>query len=317
MKTSFGVSALLFVSGAWFAAAQVQPAPAASTYVLGGGDQISIHVGEIAEISDRPIQIDPDGGIDLPLVGRVQAAGLTIAQLRVDLQKRLSKYVTDPVVSVNLIENQNQVVSVIGEVGVPGVHQLPGPRHLLEIISLAGGLRPDAGPIVIVTRPVQRGPVPLPDVKKDASGEYTTASLSLDDLMAAKHPANNIIIEPGDVISVPKGDVIYVVGDVRHAGSFALNSHASLSLMQAISLAEGLAPDAASSRARILRPVPGQDKPKEIAVNVKQIFAGKSPDVPLYPNDILFVPNSSAKSGSRRAIEAVVEVVTGAAIYVH
>lgn len=287
-----------------------------AAYVLGGGDQVVLHVADVDEVSDKPLHIDPDGSIDLPLIGHVRAAGLTLAQLRAELTQRFSKYVTNPQVAVNLVDNQSQTVSVLGEVNAPGVRQLPGPRNLVEVISLAGGIKADAGSTVIVTRQTQRGPLPLPNARQDVSGRYVTASVSLDDLVAGKIPADNILIQPSDVVSIPKGEIVYVVGNVRRAGGFPLTSHASMSLLQAISLAEGLAPDAAANRARILRPTPGSDgKPKEISVDVKQIFAGKAPDVPLYANDILFIPNSAAKTGVRRATDAIVQIATGAAIY--
>lgn len=287
-----------------------------SSFVLGPGDQLTLHVADVDEITDKPIRIDPDGGIDLPLIGRVQAAGLTLSQLKAELSTKLSKYVDAPQVSINLTDNQSRPVSVVGEVNAPGVHQLPGPRSLIEVISLAGGVKPDAGSKIVITRAAEWGPLPLEGARTDASGKFTTATLSLDDLMAAKTPANNIVIKPQDVISIPKGEIVYVVGDVRRAGGFPLASHETITILQALSLAEGLGPDPASQRSKILRQVPGGDgKPLEIAVDVRSIFAGKSPDVPMFAGDILFVPTSGVKSGSRRAVEAVLQVATGLAVY--
>ena len=287
-------------------------------YVLGAGDQIRIQVIDMEEISDKPIQIDPDGGIDLPLVGRVQAAGLTLQALKIQLSQKLSKYISDPRITLTLTENMSRPVSVIGEVNAPGVHQLRGPSTLIEVISQAGGVKPDAGSRIVITRQSQWGPLSLPGTRRDVSGNYTTATLSLEDLLSAKTPAENIMIQPNDVISVPKGDIVYVVGDVHRSGGFPLQSHGSISLLQAVSLAEGLGPNASASHARILRPVPGNEgKPQEIPVDVKQIFAGKSADVPLYANDILFIPNSAAKTGARRAAEAILQVAMGVAIYAH
>ena len=287
-----------------------------SSFVLGPGDQILLHVGDMDEMPDKPIRIDPDGGIDLPLVGRVQAAGLTVAQFKQALSAKLSKYITAPRISVNLTDNQSRSVSVVGEVNSPGVHELSGPRSLIEVISQAGGIKPDAGSKVIVTREMKYGRLPLPDAKEDASGKYSTADISLDDLMASKMPAENILIQPEDIVSIPKGDIVYVIGDVKRAGGFPLSSHETMTLLQALALAEGLGPDAATQHAKILRPVAGAgSKPLEIPVDVKSIFAGKSPDVPVYANDILFIPNSAARSGARRAAEAVLQVATGVAIY--
>ena len=291
-------------------------APVSSGFVLGPGDQLTLHVEDVEEISDKPVRIDPDGGLDLPLIGRVHAAGLTLQQFKAVLADKLSKYVNAPQISVNLTDNQSRPVSVIGEVNAPGVHQLPGPRTLIEVISLAGGVKPDAGSKVVITREIERGTLPLPNAQTDPSGKFTTATLSLDDLLTAKRPADNIAIEPEDVISIPKGDVVYVVGDVRRAGGFPLTSHETMTILQALSLAEGLGPDPATKNSKILRQVPGRNgKPLEIPVDVKSIFAGKESDVPMYAGDILFIPTSAAKSGARRTTEAIVQVATGLAVY--
>lgn len=293
-------------------------APQSTDYVLGPGDQFVLHVTDLDDISDKPLRIDPDGMVDLPLAGTVQAGGLTVDQFKTELRSKLSKYITSPQISLNLTENQSRPVSVLGAVNNPGVHQLQGSRHLLEVISLSGGIRPDAGPTVIVTRQPRFGSISAPGAKVALSNGYSTASFSLDALMASKNPENNIVVEPGDVVSIPKADLIYVVGDVRKAGGFPLSSHESVSLLQAVSLAEGLGPNASARHARILRPAPGGDgTPREIPVDVQKIFSGQSPDVPLYANDVLFIPNSAFKASAERALEAAIGVTSGLLIYRH
>ncbi len=291
-----------------------RPAPAPE-YVLGAGDQIVLHVTDMEELSDKPVRIDPSGFIDLPMAGRVQAAGLTIDQFKAALAAKLGKYIDSPQITLNLTDDQSRPVSIVGEVGSPGVHQLQGPKRLIEVISLAGGVKPGAGPRVILTRESKWGSLPISGAKTDLTTGVSTASLSLDDLMASKNPADNIEVQPNDLISIPKADLIYVVGNVKKAGGFQLSSHANITLLQAVSLAEGLDKTANASHARILRPAPGGDgKTLEIPVDIKAIFAGKSPDVPLYGNDILFVPNSTFKS-SGRITEGILLAATGAAIY--
>ena len=197
------------------------------------------------------------------------------------------------------------------------MHQLSGPKSLIEVISEAGGLKSEAGPRVIVTRQIERGPLPIPGASLDDSGKYSTASISLDQLMASKIPAENIAVQPNDVISIPRGDVVYVVGSVQRPGGFPLQSHETISLLQAVSLAQGLKSEASAGGAKILRQPAGvsSGKPEEIPIDVKKIFAGKAPDVALRANDILFIPSSSAKTGGRRAIDAIVQVATGMAVY--
>jgi polysaccharide export outer membrane protein len=291
---------------------------AANDYVLGPGDEIVLHVVDLDEIPEKSIRIDPSGFIDLPLAGRVEASGLTVEQLKASLAAKLAKYISAPHISINLTDDQSRPVSIIGAVNSPGVHQLQGPKRLIEVISLAGGVRSDAGAIVIITRQSKWGTLPLPSVQVAETEGFSTARISLDSLLAAKHPAENIPILPNDVISVPKADLVYVVGDVKKAGGFQLSSHASMSVLQALSLSEGFGPAASPKNARIMRPTEKDaSQMQEIPVNLQKIFEGKMPDVALYANDVLFVPNSLAKSSARRVAEAVLQAGTGVAIYAH
>ncbi len=285
-------------------------------YVLGPGDQISLHVDDLDELSDRPISVDPSGFIDLPLAGQVQAAGLTLDQLRGELTTKLRPFITTPRIVINLAASGSQPVSVIGEVTSPGVHQLAGTKHLLEVLSLSGGVKSDAGPNVLVTRAAKWGSINAPRTRTDPATGETTATFSLDSLMTSQAPQNNIVIRPDDVISVPRADLVYVLGDVHKAGGFQLSTHETISLLQALTLAEGLAQDNAAKRARILRPVPGGDgTPRQIPVDVPKIFAGKAPDVQLFANDVLFIPHSGLKVTSRRAMDAAIGITSGILIY--
>ncbi len=294
----------------------VRQPPAVSQYILGAGDQIAIHVVDLDEVSDHPIRIDPNGFIDLALIGRVQAGGMTIDQLRDELKGRFRKYINSPEVNINLIENQSRSVSIVGSVTSPGVHPLVGPQRLLEVISSAGGVRPDAGSRVVLTRQAHWGELPLTGAKLDATGAYSTATLSLEGLMSASNPSDNILIDPGDVISIPKADVVYAIGNVKRAGGFPLSAKDSMSVLQALSLAEGLSSNAEANHARILRPgAGGEAKVREIPVDINAILSGKNPDVPLFANDVLYVPNSVARAGAKRTAEAILQVATGVVIY--
>lgn len=293
----------------------IQRPPAAHEYVLEPGDQVSVHVIDMDEIPDKPIRLDSTGFVDIPLAGRFQAAGLTVQQFKAALADRLTKYISDPQITATLTEDRSRPVSVIGAVYTPGVQNLSGPKRLIDVISLAGGLKPEAGSRIIITREQKWGKIPLPNSAVDPPTGSSIATVAVADLMASKDPAENIWIEPNDIVSIPPAEVVYVVGNVKKAGGFQLSTHDSISVVQALALAEGLDRDAAPRRAKVLRETPGHDgKPTEIPVDIKNIFAGKSPDLALRGNDILFVPNSSAKSGSH-SLEGILQAATGAAIY--
>lgn len=286
-----------------------------ANYVLGPGDDLLIKVIDVDEISPGPIRIDPSGSIKLPLIGWVDAGGLTLQQLDTELIRRFRKYVEHPDVTVSIAQSHSQPVSVFGAVNSPGVQQLQGSKTLIEMLSLAGGLRPDAGNVVRITRLKEWGAIPLPSALAEQGGRFYTAEVSLRDLLEARRPGENIDIRPRDVISVPRADMIYVVGEVTKAGGFVLNERASISVLQALALAQGLGRSASPSAARILHRTTGTSMPDEIHVNLDKIMAGKAADMPLKADDVLFIPTSMTKKVGLRAIEALVQAGTGIAIW--
>src|SRR5258708_7110456 len=287
-----------------------------ATYVLATDDVVVLHATDVEEVSDRPLRIDPQGNLNLPLLGTIHAAGMTLNQFETEVVKRMDEFVNDPHVTVSIAEFRSQPVSVLGAVAQPGVHQLQGERNLFEVLSLAGGLRQDAGYSVRITRRLEWGKLPLPDAALDPSGMYSIGSVSVKAIMDGRNPQLNIIIKPQDVISVPKGELVYVIGSVKKAGGFVLGEKENVSVLQALSLAEGLDRLAAPRNAKILRAEPGVDSArKEIPVDLKNILEGKAGDIALQSEDILFVPNSVSKSATIRGLEAALQLRTGFALY--
>lgn len=289
--------------------------PSGKSYVLGPDDQISVRVLNLDEIGPQPVRIDMQGYINLALAGRIQAGGLTVELLEAEIAKRLKSYVLTPTVSVTIMEYHSQPISVLGAVNQPGVHQLQGHKTLFEALSLANGLRPDAGDQIKITRRKEWGPLPLHDAVTDPSGEYSIGSVNIKSIMEATHPEDNIELRPNDVISVPKAKMVYVVGSVRRPGGFALNEKATISVLQAISLAEGLVSTAAARKAIILHREDGSARGAEVPVDVQKILSGKSKDMPLLADDILFIPTSAAKAIAARSAEALIQTGSGLAIY--
>src|SRR5713226_2529779 len=132
-----------------------------SSYVLGPDDLISIRILQAPELADKPVRIDLNGYIDLPFVGRVRATGTTVEVLRTELEAKFAAIIREPQVTVNIEEFRSQPVSVIGAVNTPGVHQIRGKKSLVEVLSMAGGLRQDAGNSVKLTRRKEWGRIPL------------------------------------------------------------------------------------------------------------------------------------------------------------
>jgi len=284
-------------------------------YILGPGDQLSIWALGAEEVGKSPVRIDPSGYVDLPLVGRLRAGGLTVQRFRADLAAKLRTYVQSPQVAVTVTESRSQPVSVIGAINKPGIHQLEGRKTLVDVIALAGGVRPEAGHTIRVTRGIERGAIPLPTAHLDASGQFSVVDLNLRSVLESRNPELNITIEPHDVIAVAKGDLVYVLGQVKKSGGFVLNERKSITALQALAYAEGLDRTAAPKQAKILRVVPGQPQRMEIAVNLRAILDGKSQDVPMLADDILFVPNNSARQVGMAALSTAVQLGTGLIIW--
>jgi polysaccharide export outer membrane protein len=274
------------------------------SYTLGPGDEINISALDVEEMKAGPTRIDMQGAIRLPLIGKVQAAGLTPSELESVIKKELKVYVKEPDVIVTLLTFRSQPVMVLGSVTNPGTHQLEGRKTLFEVISAVGGIKPDAGHKILITRQKEWGRIPLPGCIEDVTGQFFVAEVSIKSVMDAKNPVENVQVKPRDVITVPKGEVIYVVGAVKKAGGFALGDARSMTVLQALAMADGLDKLAAPKNARIMRVSPGGNARTEIPVDVKKIFDGKGNDVALGADDILFIPNSGKKAAAMRGLEA-------------
>jgi polysaccharide biosynthesis/export protein len=234
------------------------------------------------------------------------------------VEDRFRKYLQNPVASVRVDEFHSRQVSVLGAVGNPGTRTLQGDKTLLAVISEAGGLSKEAGSTINITRRADEGPIPLPSATQDPTGQFSVAQVSVRDVIDATNPKENITMRPNDVVTVPQGQVVYVIGAVNRAGGFTLADHQDLSVLEALSLASGLDKDAAPKNAKVLRrSIAGSStSPRtEIPVNVKSILAGKSSDVPLLANDILFIPTASGKNVSVKVLQALLTAGTGIAIY--
>jgi len=245
----------------------------------------------------------------------VRAAGLTVEQLRTELIEKCATQVRKPEVSIEIVDFGSQPVSVMGAVNHPGVLQLQGRKTLAEVLSMAGGLTQDAGPRVKISREVRYGAIPLSSAKADSTSGFSVAEVDVKDLLTASNPAVNIPVCPHDVITVPSAEKVFVIGQVRKPGTFVLEEKKGISVLQALSMAEGLGTAPAPQKSKILRAIPGQTERQQIPVNLSKILEGKAEDLEMRPNDILVVPSSSPKRAAARALEAAIQTATGVVIW--
>ncbi len=272
---------------------------------LGPGDVIQIHAVEAEEMSDKPIRVLADGYLNLPTVGRIKAADRTPEELQAEIVIRLKRLIVNPDVSVSVVETHSHPISVLGAVKNPGVFELQGRKTLLEVLSLAGGPRDDAGYIARITRQIEFGTLPLTKATLDSSGEFSVAEVPLQKVMDARDPGGNIVMMPNDVVSVPKAQMVYVIGDVLKPGAIAMGDQNGVTVLQAIAIVSGMNKTAKSTEGKILRVTPGSTLRTEFVVDLKAMLAGKYGDVPLQPEDILYVPSSLKKDFAFRTLEAL------------
>ena len=286
-------------------------------YLIGPEDVLEIKVFDVKDL-DTKVRVANDGTVAMPLLGRIEASGLTADRLRDRLEIALGKnLLQNPQVSVFVEQFHARPVSIVGAVEKPGLYQITGPRSLVEMISLAGGLAKrstaSAGKTVYVTRPSGfRDLKIVPGMKKTACNKI---AINLKDLLYTQPEGLNIPIEPHDIIAVSKAEIIYVAGGgVRKPGGFVLEDRDSVTVVQALAMAEGLAPNAARSRARIIHTKPDGTH-VEIPVNLDKVINDKAADPTMAGNDILYVPTSRGKAMAKKTAEAIVQTVSGFLIF--
>jgi polysaccharide biosynthesis/export protein len=284
-------------------------------YVLGPDDEFKVEALDAPELSDKSYRIDNSGFVGMALLGRFHVAGMTSAQLENELNRRLKEHVLNPAAVVSITQFRSQPVSVLGSVNAPGAYQIRGSKSLIDVLALAGGIRADAGYKVRLSRRISSGRIPSAKAFDDAGGQYSVVEIPIRSIMSGSSTADDVRVLPHDVVTVPRGEVVYVVGDVQKSGGYVLGENESMSALQALSLAGGLAPTAAPKNTRLLRAQLGQPARQEIALNLKDVLAGKAADVTLRPDDILFIPSNTGKKAALRALEAVIQTGTGVAIW--
>src|ERR1700738_592802 len=258
--------------------------PVQHDYVLGSGDVISIHVFDVPELS-RDVRISQTGTIGLPLVPvRLHVSGLTEIQAQQKIEEVLvaNGLVTHPQVDVSVKERRSKPITIVGAVVHPMVYQMDRQVTLLEALAEAGGIAPDAGDTLIVARP-EAAAKPEPAAIENA-GEKKSATVSsaasekesvpegfpggandpppisnlitvnLNDLLETGNAQNNILLQAGDIITVPHAGIVYALGAVSRPGGFVVTSdRAQLTTLKVLALAGGLSRTASSSRAVLIR----------------------------------------------------------------
>ncbi len=258
------------------AAVPARAADQSPDYVVGPQDVLAITVWDQADLSGK-FTVEADGSFTFPLIGRVHAGGLTLRAVEAEMVKKLADgYFKNPQVTVMVDTYRSQRVFIVGEVRVPGTYTLTGSMSLIEALSRAGSTTPAASSEVIIVHAPEgkgaSGPV-LPE----QSSPSQTVHVDLNDLQRGG-AAENITLRDGDTVFVPRAATIYVFGQVKNPGAYALQTKGT-TVMQALALAGGVTDRGAAGRVKIVRIVNGAKK--EIKVKLTDL---------VQPDDTLVVP---------------------------
>ena len=167
------------------------PALDKDQYKIGAGDELYISVWKEPDLT-RPVPVRPDGKITMPLVGDIQASGITPHELETSLTKQLSSYVSSPSVTVTVQAVHSQKFNIVGQVAKPGTYELSGPPStVLDAIAMAGGLRDFAkGKKIYILR-----------VKDDGTQERLP--FNYKEVIKGQNMVQNVVLQPRDTVVVP------------------------------------------------------------------------------------------------------------------
>jgi polysaccharide export outer membrane protein len=264
---------LLLLAAALWLTPQTAVAQSAADYVIGPQDVLTIQVFDQADLGGR-YTVETDGTFSFPLIGRVQAGGMTLRAFEAELRKKLADgYFRNPQVTVAVEQYRSQRVFVMGEVRAPGPVPLTGGMTLIEALSRAGSTLPSASGEIAIVRVPQgaKGPI-MPDVDKHAD----IVRVSIRDLESGSMK-QNVALHDGDTIFVSRAESVYVFGQVKAPGAYAIQKDTTV--LQALSLAGGVTENAAMNRVKIIRIIKGEKK--EVKVKLTDI---------VLPGDTIIVP---------------------------
>lgn len=290
-------------------------------YKLAPSDVIEVIVEDAPELSVN-YKISSSGTIPLRFLGTTQAAGKTTDEIAKLLIEGLrGRYLKDPKVYVSVKQYNSRTFFIQGAVKSPGTYVIVGKPTLFKLITIAGGLQENHGATAYIFREVEAKPEKLEtggqnnltgdnsnsrmkEIVNNAKGtdkdtviegesDYELVTANIGGILRGRL-GHNIIVQPSDVVYVPPADVFYVAGEVKAPGQFQLRQ--GITLRQAISLAGGTPFKAKLDKCIIFRTDPTTGNFTEIPVDVGAVMSGKSKDVPILGNDVIWVPSSALKS---------------------
>jgi len=202
--TRLAVLSLFLLLSGWLsgqsAPAQQAPAPAAAadagkahddSYVIGSDDVLSVNVWKEPDVSQKSVSVRSDGKISMPLVGEVQAAGLTPLKLEQDIATKLQNFISQPEVTVMVQTSNSQKFNVLGQVAHPGTFLMVNSPTVLDGIAVAGGFRDFAKQKNIYI------------LRQNADGTQSKLPFNYKEVVKGVNPQQNVKLQARDTIVVP------------------------------------------------------------------------------------------------------------------
>lgn len=292
-----------------------------SDYTVSPEDLLDVFVLDVPEVT-RTYRVSSNGFLTLPLLPEpIPAAGETLDQLSHLIASKFhdAGMLNNAQVTVSLKETKLHAVLVSGEVRHPQSYPIFGPTRVLDVLVQAGGVADDAGNDVIITRGEAGARADLEEsaksggVSPSANGQSFT--LNIRKLVETGDDKTNILLYPGDRVTVQRASLIYIMGAVGRPGGYVLNeSRQQITVLKALALAGDVTAFAKKSRIAILRHDPGtpEEKRTEIPVDYKSMVKGLIADIKMRPDDILYVPESVKLKAWTTGVNSTIQAVTGA-----
>lgn len=249
-----------------------------SSYVIGHGDKLGISVYRNSDMDSSP-QVDTLGNISVPLLGDMKVSGLTTYQLRDRITEGLTKYITNPQVTITVSTYQSQKVTVMGEVSSPGIFQLEQPQPISILITKCGGFTENANEENVTV------------IRKDTKGPQQIITVNVKKVFKEGDAKQNILIYKDDIIYVPKDErKITILGEVSSPG--IINIKGKMGILEAITKVGGFTGEANKNSVIIM----GKDDKSNVRVlDYQQILENKdlSKDVSLSDGEVIYVPREN------------------------
>jgi polysaccharide export outer membrane protein len=244
----------------------------ASDYLLGPGDVLGVAVWGHPDL-DREVVVSAQGNVMLPLIGSISASGQPLERMTSVITRAYADYILNPQVTVTIKQFRVIRASILGQVAHPGMYELRGGAHLLDLVAAAGGLTEDAA---------------AKEAKLLQPGQGTRV-IDLTQALAGE-PKSNVLMQGGETLFIPEDltNMINVEGEVTKPGRYRLKGE--VHVLDALATAGGLTEHASVTRAQLVR---ASNQTEPLFLDSLLLRQDMSRNIVLQPGDTLMIPQET------------------------